>query len=113
MPLRIGNRSRGRGVRTVRLGDIGQPHRDPTVTSPPLEGVAYHVLPESREGLRDSVSHSVESGAYLTAPPPPSAPAIAPPIAPAAPPLIPPVAPANPFLDKYRSGCFCRASSYT
>ena len=40
MPPRVGNRSRGRGVRTARLADIGRPPRDPTVAPPPLEGVA-------------------------------------------------------------------------
>ncbi|KAG8635772.1 hypothetical protein MANES_16G063550v8 [Manihot esculenta] len=90
MPPRVSNRSRGRGVRIARLADIGRPHRDPTVTPPPLEGVADHDLPESREGHRDYVSHGAESGAYPTAPSPPLAPAVAPPVAPAAPPLVPP-----------------------
>ncbi|KAG8651807.1 hypothetical protein MANES_06G025101v8 [Manihot esculenta] len=97
MPPRVGNRSRVRGVHTVRLADIDQPHRDPTITPPPLEGLLDHVLPESGDGHRDSTSHGVESEVYLATPPPPPAPAIAPPIVPASPPLVPPVALAIPF----------------
>ncbi|XP_043805308.1 uncharacterized protein LOC110608243 [Manihot esculenta] len=91
MPPKVGNRSRGRGVRTARLADIGRPPRDPAVTPPPLEGVADHELSESREGHGDSVSH---------------APAVAPPVAPAAPPFVPPVALAHPFQINADLGAF-------
>ncbi|KAG8651675.1 hypothetical protein MANES_06G012225v8 [Manihot esculenta] len=106
MPPRVGNRNRGRGVRTARLADIGRPHRDPTVTPPPLDRMADHVLLESGEGHGDSASHGVESRTYPAAPSFPSAPAVAPPVASAAPPLVPPVAPVNPFQINADLGAF-------
>ncbi|KAG8644804.1 hypothetical protein MANES_10G004214v8 [Manihot esculenta] len=106
MPPRVGNRSRGHGVRTARLADLGRPPRDPTVAPPPLEGMADHELSESREGHGEFVSHGVESGAYPTTPSPSSAPAVAPPVAPAAPPFVPPVAPAHPFQINADLGAF-------
>ncbi|KAG8639093.1 uncharacterized protein LOC122721184 [Manihot esculenta] len=106
MPPRVGNRSRGRGVRTARLADIGRPPRDPAVAPPPLEGVADLELSESREGHGESVSHGVESRAYPTTPSPSSAPAVAPPVAPAVPPFVPPVAPAHPFQINADLGAF-------
>ncbi|XP_043805245.1 uncharacterized protein LOC122721475 [Manihot esculenta] len=106
MPPRVGNRNRGRVVCTTGLADIGRPHRDPTVTPPPLDRMADHVLLGSGEGHGDSASHGVESRTYPAAPSFPSAPAVAPPVAPAAPPLVPPVAPANPFQINADLGAF-------
>ncbi|XP_043817803.1 protein piccolo-like [Manihot esculenta] len=79
---------------------------DPTVTPPPLEGVADHLLPESGDGHRDSTSDGIELGAYPATPPPFSTPPVAPPVTPATPPLVPLVAPTIPFQLNTDLGAF-------